>query len=348
MSKDFIGFTFNGVSSEELGIMRVSDGDRYDETLSPEINDRTSEVPGRDGQYYFGTDYGAKPISVSFAYDNLTEEQFRRIRQVFNPKTQGKLIFAENPYKAYIAKVESPIEMNYICFDEVITDITSYAGQGIKGRDIIIMNDTSATQRVYKGDGTISFIAYYPFAKNVFRALPSEEDCPNVDEWAETSGILSAINYNDIKDLKPASGNIPAHFKIYNPGDIETGIRIYFLFGSTNKITDIKLTYKNPNKSNIKTLHLTNVAKKGSDVGILINTDTQLIVGLATEPAVDNDLRTTFATSGNVYNECIEDGHFFKLDTNLTKEEARLEIVSSISLSTNPANVGVFYDYLYF
>jgi len=34
---DFLGFTFNGVHSSELGLTRVSDGSRYNENLYPTI-----------------------------------------------------------------------------------------------------------------------------------------------------------------------------------------------------------------------------------------------------------------------------------------------------------------------
>jgi phage-related protein len=54
---DYIGFTFNGVHSSDLGIVRVSNGSRFDENLLPTIKDKTVEVSGRDGAYYFGSQY---------------------------------------------------------------------------------------------------------------------------------------------------------------------------------------------------------------------------------------------------------------------------------------------------
>jgi hypothetical protein len=40
-NSDYIGFTFNGVHSSDLGIMRVSDGSRYNDSLLPTIQDKT-------------------------------------------------------------------------------------------------------------------------------------------------------------------------------------------------------------------------------------------------------------------------------------------------------------------
>ena len=115
---DFLGFTFGDVHSSNLGITRVSGGDRYDEDLHPEIKDRTAEVPGLNGQYYFGSDFGEKTFDLEIAYDHLTEEQFRKLRQVFGTKEIKALIFDERPYKTYMVKIGSPIELSYICFDE--------------------------------------------------------------------------------------------------------------------------------------------------------------------------------------------------------------------------------------
>jgi hypothetical protein len=53
---DFLAFSFNGKHSwDDFGIYRVSDGNRYNENLSPTLTDKTAEVPGGDGMYYFGT-----------------------------------------------------------------------------------------------------------------------------------------------------------------------------------------------------------------------------------------------------------------------------------------------------
>lgn len=350
--KDFIGFTFDNIHSDELGILRVSDGDRYKEDLQPEIKDLTAEVPGMHGEYYFGSTYGNKEFDIDIAYDSLTEKQFRELRRRFSGREIHELIFDERPYKKYLVKLANPIELSYACFDEpkrraygeeepykygVRKDQSSSTGR----ERIYPWVYEEGMQRVYKGDGTISFVAYYPFAKNVFRTLPSEERCPNVDEWAETSGILSAVDYNDIKDLKPATGSTPAHFKIYNPGDIKTGMRFYCLFGSANKIPNIELTYKYKDNSEGEKIKLTDVLQKGTDVGILINTDTQLVVGLSQPPIILEDLSIDYKTSSNIYNECITEGHFFKLEPNETKEESKLYV-------SGYTNVGIFYDYLYF
>ena len=113
---DFTGFTFDGVHSSELGIVRVSDGDRYKDSLSPEIKDINAEVPGMDGEYYFGTNFGTREFSIEIAYDSITEEQLRDIRGEFSQKRICELVFDEEPYKKYLVKPSNPVELSYVCF----------------------------------------------------------------------------------------------------------------------------------------------------------------------------------------------------------------------------------------
>ena len=57
MRNDFIGFIFDGIHSSSLNIIRVSEGDKYEETILPEIEDSTLVVPGLDGDLYYNSRY---------------------------------------------------------------------------------------------------------------------------------------------------------------------------------------------------------------------------------------------------------------------------------------------------
>lgn len=83
---DFISFSFNGYRSEDLGIVRVSDGSRYSENLIPTSQDKIVQVPGGDGFYYFGSDNTQRTFNINIAFDELTEEQFRKLRQVLEQR----------------------------------------------------------------------------------------------------------------------------------------------------------------------------------------------------------------------------------------------------------------------
>ena len=71
--KDFIGFWYDDLYSEDLGIVRTSDGSRYNEDLLPQIADKITQVPGQDGAYFFGTQYTTRTFSIPIAFDHLTE-----------------------------------------------------------------------------------------------------------------------------------------------------------------------------------------------------------------------------------------------------------------------------------
>lgn len=381
MIGDFTGFSFAGVHCSELGITRVSEGDRYEETLHPDIADLTAEVPGMNGEYYFGSTYGNKSISISIAFDSITEEQFRKIRTIFGRKQIGELIFDERPYKKYLAKIESPIELSYVCFDERTKTPSTIGEPGIqwettngeRQRKTIYPYVISETpRRVYKGEGQIDFICYYPFAKSVFKVLPENVDSTG---WAVSSGILSSNEYNGIDTYtswtSANDGNEQTTtygIQVYNAGDLPTGFRLYipFVNGATQ---DISLIYTvNNSVDSQKILNLDAMTHKGEDVGVIIDTNNNLIIGVnpqsvvttnTTENPVTNEIEVTtvttsvgitydingnaqYSTSGNLYNEFIDSGSFFKLEPNDRTDNAIIEIIGG------EGDIEIFYDYLYF
>lgn len=381
MIGDFTGFSFAGVHCSELGITRVSEGDRYEETLHPDIADLTAEVPGMNGEYYFGSTYGNKSISISIAFDSITEEQFRKIRTIFGRKQIGELIFDERPYKKYLAKIESPIELSYVCFDER-TKTPSTTGEpgiqwettnGERQRKTIYPYVISETpRRVYKGEGQIDFICYYPFAKSVFKVLPENVDSTG---WAVSSGILSSNEYNGIDtytswtSVNDENEQTTAYgIQVYNAGDLPTGFRLYIPFVN-GVIQDISLIYTvNSSIDSQKILNLDAITPKGEDVGVIIDTNNNLIIGVnpqsvvttnTTENPVTNEIEVTtvttsvgitydingnaqYSTSGNLYNEFIDSGSFFKLEPNDRTDNAIIEIIGG------EGDIEIFYDYLYF
>ena len=354
---DFTGFTFGGVKSSDLGIIRVSGGDRYEEQLSSEIKDRTVEVPGMDGEYYFGSDYGTRVFDLELAFDSLTEVQFRKLRKVFSTKDNKSLIFDERPYKKYIAKLESPIELSYICFDEPyrttdeerdgirvvdrseMTTTQEIDGEEVEVTEIVITRekvtpyivDHSRTQRIYKGEGKISLICYFPFAKSAFKVLPEGSE-----DWASSSGILTEEDYADFDVY--STGTI----KIYNAGDVETGFRLYIPSAALGN--QIGLTYQ-PSlvaSEEDKYLLINSITLKEDDIGVLVDTNSQLIIGVS-EFGYDTSGNATYKTSGNIYNEYVEAGYFFKLEPSISKYDgATLQITNGVE------GIEIFYDYLYF
>ena len=293
---DFIGFSFNEHRSESLGIVRVSDGSRYNEDLVPTTQDKTVQVPGGDGFYYFGSDYTQKPFNINIAFDELTEKQFRELQQVFGTKELGKLIFDERPYKYYMVKSSKP-QLKYICF----------------GKD---------GERIYKGEGTLTFTAYYPFAKSIFKFLNEYSD-KNKDEWKEASGMKAE---KGTYDTVSNNGSI----SVYNAGDLEADFILKFSLPVDNTpIGDIKITLSKENVGKVEAfLDLNGFSKKGADTGFQINTKTNLIEGFNAE-----------GLTGTLYNENITQGDFFKIPPR--EEGYQISVTGAIPTE-------IVYDYIYY
>ena len=131
---DFISFTYNGVHSTELGIVRTSSSNRYNDQLVPTSQDKTVPVPGGNGTYFFGSYYTQRAITLDIAYDEVTEATLRRMRKVFEADTVHELIFDDEPYKVYYAKVTGQPQLKYIPFQNYDNDLLG------------------GTPRIYKGE----------------------------------------------------------------------------------------------------------------------------------------------------------------------------------------------------
>lgn len=139
--KDFIGFRFGNVHTKDLNLVVVTSSDRYEKNLLPNPKDYTVEIPGGDGQYYFGQTFDSREFNCDVAFDSVDEATWRKISQLFATDKLQDLVFDELPYKTYRAKLKSKPEFKFICF-----------------------TDRNTGERVYKGEGTLNFICYFPYA----------------------------------------------------------------------------------------------------------------------------------------------------------------------------------------
>ena len=189
--KDFCGFRFGSIHSSDLDLIVVSSSNRYDKNLLPPPRDYTTSVPGGDGQYYFGSTFDSREFTVNVAFNNVSEPTFRKIAQLLaNDKLQD-LVFDEMPFKTYRAKIKSKPDFKHICFT----------------------NDKG--ERVYKGEGTIVFACYFPYAfgfnKYVVRAADYYK-CMKPEDI-----IYNSIEENPYKRRGPAKllpGLIKDHYNV--------------------------------------------------------------------------------------------------------------------------------------
>lgn len=192
---DFLAFSFNGKHSwDDFGIIRTNDGDRYNENLVPAMQDKTAEVPGGDGMYYFGTTHKQRDFNINIAFDDMSEIKYRKMRQWLNGKEMGDLWFSEAPYKVYTVKPTGTPSLKTLCFDKY-------------------NEDTGRNERVYKGEGTIQFTAYWPYAhtpayvqSKIFVLKKNEEtsiEAPVINQQENVqylyAEVVSPLSFEEIK-----------------------------------------------------------------------------------------------------------------------------------------------------
>jgi hypothetical protein len=141
--KPFIGFTYNGIHSDELKICRTSTGDRYEESVLPTMQDKVVDIPGGNGQYYFGTVVKSRTFPISFAFDSLTTNELATLKKTLSDMNLHTLTFDERPSETWMVKPTGNATLKYLCFEENGVDI-------------------------YKGEGQITFITYSPYPTTSF------------------------------------------------------------------------------------------------------------------------------------------------------------------------------------
>lgn len=219
---DFLAFAFGDFVSSNEGIIRTSDGDRYNINLVPPMQDKTADVPGGDGQYYFGTTHKPKVFNISFAFDNLTKEGLRKLKQTFAGKEMREFCLSEESDKIYMVKVTSQPSIKALCFFD--------------GDD-----------ERYRGEGSVQFTAYWPYGR----------DAKYVDNTIESSmdkGMKIPLERNNTTTEVSLSniGDIPAHF-VFEAQE-ETKIS-KLVFGSGDSAVTIEgenITYWNSKTGIIK------------------------------------------------------------------------------------------------
>lgn len=137
---EFLGFYFNGHHTSEFNLYSTAGGDRYSRSLFGETEEITESIPGRDGEFLFGTKVKTREMEITLSTDGVTELQLRQIKAWLNPKITGKLLFDEEPYKYYNVKLGGNPNFEFVPFD----------------------NPSGGT--LYKGEIKITMVARDPYA----------------------------------------------------------------------------------------------------------------------------------------------------------------------------------------
>ena len=275
LSGDFIGFSLGDTHSTSLGIVRVSDGSRYNENLLPTLADKTTQVGGADETYYFGTDYTQKSITIPIAFDGMTDAQFRQLRALCASKKLQKLVYDEAPYKYYMVKSTGNPTIKYVSFDE-------YDAEG------------NITGLVYKGEGSLTFTAYYPYARCEHKYYAQFE---TIHQWKAASGLKETKGN---LDFWYNTDNMGWKIPTYNPGDLEADYKLYFPYDEEKKIFGLLNVSVN---GTILGFGSTFARLDEKDAHICVDSHANLVYG------VD----ANFNQTGTLYNKFLTSGEFVKI-----------------------------------
>ena len=78
--EDFIGFRYGKIHTRDLQLKVVSSSNRYTLRTLPSPSDSSTDIAGADGQYYYGSTYKNREFTCNVAFDNVSEQIFRKIR----------------------------------------------------------------------------------------------------------------------------------------------------------------------------------------------------------------------------------------------------------------------------
>lgn len=328
----FTGFTFNNIHSSTYNILRVSGGDRYEILMNPPQEDNSVEIEGIDGEYFFTTRYGPRQFALQLAFDNLSEENLQKVTYWLSSKQMHNLIFDELPYKEYQVKVTEPLRLKVIPFEE---------------------NNV----RIYKGEGEITFTAFYPFAKAPYQTL-DEYTSKNIDttEWATASNMLESKTITVIEGEETIVYNYDAfegntRVNIRNAGMYPSPLIIPHFIINNNAHGEQFITYEINREIKGRIVLNLDKAKEytgaSSTLGFKLDSKTKLITGV-------EKIGDVWVSTEKIYNDIILAGDFIYIEPQIANE--RHEIVLSpdhltwveiIPFSQNSKMVDLSYDYLY-
>ena len=216
---DLTGFKFGDYHSSQFGLIRVSNGSRYNEYLLPTLKNTTTDVPGMEGTLYFGTQKTTRSFQVDMAFDSLTEEDIRDIREWLTGA--HSLIFDERPYIQYMCILNSAPQLKYLTFEE-------------------------NGERIYKGELNVNFVSYLPYGYSINEKKFIDDFLDeNFEEWSNASHLAYKSFYEGetLHTYDKFEGN---NVYVYNGGDIEADyvLTCYFTEGVTAKISMNDISYE--------------------------------------------------------------------------------------------------------
>ena len=307
----WVDFRYGNEYASTYGLLRVSNGSRYNDNLVPTLNDKTAEVPGGDGTYYFNSYYKQRSFSINFAYDHLTETELRAVRNWLNGKEIKELEFDERPGRIYFAKVTGAPSFKYLAFD-------TYDHKSNNTNAQITYNQFESTL-VYKGEGSVTFTCYDPYAYSaeITSAITSNSRIA-VGGDLPTNFVISTVNgvaADTTITLEDAS--ITPHV-IIGRIELKQAVTSPLLETTINGATDCII-----NITGGKSLTLFEAEDAAEIVRAAANTDVNIIFGAVINEALTEEVIVTVIATG--FEEDSEPLYQYSNETSVKEKTSRVE-----------------------
>lgn len=299
----FLGFHFNGRDSSEFGIVRTMESG-LEESLLPPQEATVSPLRSREGDYFISSKYQARVFNINFAFDNLSDKELLDIRYWLGTKKEHALYFTEAPYKVFQARVNGEPTINYVPFD------------GPLGR-------------VYKGTGTVEFMAHYPYGRALYKDFQSYSlaTFPDKNDWKLTANL---------KDMRAAAVDnfVSGVAQLYNPGMVKTPLVIPAMRSSgTGRVN---FSYNSDSGNKMLVLDMTKLP-----AGKYFYIDSK---NLTIQEAILTN--GAYRPNGVLYNHAILAGEFFYIEPESGITRRLVCSDATIQFGSN-AGRHLEYDYLY-
>ena len=180
LDKAFISFTYGGKKIEDFNLIAITINDRLDREMAPAHEDYTTNYSMLNGQYYWGTHYNAREMTIDLATDGMEQIDLDNFKSWFRAGEIRELILSQHPNRGIMARIAESPQISVLPF---------------KKSKRVLLNEEyhDITIIEYKGNIQLHFIMDEPFwysINNILGQLQSDDNgyMRLINKWHNADG----------------------------------------------------------------------------------------------------------------------------------------------------------------
>ena len=217
MDKAFISFTYGGRSIEDFNLIAITINERLERETPPTHEDHVTDYKMLNGQYYWGTHYTARQMTITLATDGMEQGELDDFKNWFRAGQIRELILAEHPNRGIMARISQAPQISMIPFK--------------KHKNVIINEQTvEVTIIEYRGNIQLNFVMDEPFwyaINNIYGEVVEDENGYRrlINKQTDINGnILHDLDEDGYKTV--IEDRIPAGTMIDDDMNLSDGVRL--------------------------------------------------------------------------------------------------------------------------